>query len=50
MPSLIIVGYALQISGRGAFFDYQGVLDDSGCNPNKVWVDEGTKFYNGSMK
>ena len=29
---------------------FQKILDDSNCKPNKVCVDEGSEFYNGSMK
>ena len=37
---------------------FQKVLDESkrrkakskGCKPNKIWVDEGSKFYSRSMK
>ena len=25
-------------------------LNDFGCKPNKVWVDEGDEFYNRSIK
>ena len=29
---------------------FQKILDDSGCKPNKIWVDKCSKFYNRSMK
>ena len=29
---------------------FQNVLDESNCKPNKTWVDNGSKFYNRSMK
>ena len=29
---------------------FQGILDESGRNPNKIWVDKGSTFYNRSMK
>ena len=29
---------------------FQKNLDESICNPNKTWVDKGTKFYKGSLK
>ena len=29
---------------------FQKILDESNCNPNKIWVDKGSKFYNRSMK
>ena len=29
---------------------FQKILDDSNCKPNKVCVDEGSEFYNESMK
>ena len=25
-------------------------LKESNCNPNKIWVDKGSEFYNKSMK
>ena len=25
---------------------FQKVLNESGCKPNKTWVDKGSKFYN----
>ena len=28
----------------------QKILDKSGCKPNKIWVDEGSEFYNNSFK
>ena len=28
----------------------QKILDKSGCKPNKIWVDKGSKFYNSSFK
>ena len=30
--------------------DFQNVLDQSGCKPNKIWVDRGNEFCKGSMK
>ena len=29
---------------------FQKLLDDSKRNPNKIWVDRGSKFYNNSFK
>ena len=29
---------------------FQKKLDQSGCKPNKIWVDEGSEFCNRSMK
>ena len=29
---------------------FQKILDESGCKPNKMWVDKGSKFYSRSMK
>ena len=29
---------------------FQKILDQSNCKPNKIWVDKGSEFYNGSMK
>ena len=29
---------------------FQNVLDESNRRPNKIWVDEGSEFYNRSMK
>ena len=29
---------------------FQNVLDESNCKPDKIWVDEGSEFYNRSMK
>ena len=29
---------------------FEKFLDESGCKPNKIWVDKGNKFYNRSMK
>ena len=29
---------------------FQKVLDKSGCKPNKICVDKGSKFYNNSLK
>ena len=28
---------------------FQKNLKDSNCKPNKIWVDKGSKFYNGVM-
>ena len=28
----------------------QKILDKSGCKPKKIWVDEGSEFYNNSFK
>ena len=25
---------------------FKKILEESGCKPNKIWVDEGSKFYN----
>ena len=32
------------------FNAFQKILDESNRKPNKVWVDKGSEFYNGSMK
>ena len=29
---------------------FQNILDDSKRKPNKIWVDNGSEFYNRSMK
>ena len=29
---------------------FQKILDKSGSKPNKIWVDEGSEFYNSSFK
>ena len=29
---------------------FQNILDESNCKPDKIWVDEGSEFYNRSMK
>ena len=29
---------------------FQKVLDESGCIPNKIWVDKGSDFHNRSTK
>ena len=29
---------------------FQKILDRSGCKPNKIWVDKGSKFYNNCFK
>ena len=29
---------------------FQKILDKSACKPNKIWVDKGSEFYNGSFK
>ena len=29
---------------------FQKILDESGRKPNETWVDEGSEFYNRSMK
>ena len=29
---------------------FQKNLDESNCKPNKIWVDEGSEFYNRSLK
>ena len=29
---------------------FQNILDESNHKPNKIWVDEGSDFYNRSMK
>ena len=29
---------------------FQNILDESNRKPNKIWVDEGSDFYNRSMK
>ena len=26
------------------------ILDESNCKPKKIWVDQGSEFYNRSMK
>ena len=28
---------------------FQKVADESNCKPSKIWVDEGSEFYNRSM-
>ena len=30
--------------------DFQKILDESNCKPNKIWMDKGSEFYNRSMK
>ena len=29
---------------------FQKVFDQSGCTPNKIWLDKGSDFYNRSIK
>ena len=29
---------------------FQKILEESNCKPRKIWVDEGSKFYNRSTK
>ena len=29
---------------------FQKILDESNCKPNKIWVDQGSEFYNRSIK
>ena len=29
---------------------FQKILDESNWKPNRIWVDKGSKFHNGSMK
>ena len=29
---------------------FQSILDSSKRKPNKIWVDQGSEFYNGSFK
>ena len=29
---------------------FQKILDKSGRKPNKIWIDKGSEFYNGSFK
>ena len=29
---------------------FQKILDESNCKPNKIWVDNGSEFYNRSIK
>ena len=29
---------------------FQKILDESGCKPNKIWVDKGSKLYNILLK
>ena len=29
---------------------FQKILDESGCKPNKIWVDKGSEFYNILLK
>ena len=29
---------------------FEKILDDSKTNPNKIWVDQGSEFYNNSFK
>ena len=29
---------------------FQEILDKTGCQPNKIWVDKSSGFYNRSMK
>ena len=29
---------------------FQGILDESGRKPNKIWVDQGSEFYNSDFK
>ena len=31
-------------------YAFQNVFNESGCKPNKIWVDKGSKFYNRSIK
>ena len=30
--------------------NFQKILDESNCKPNKIWVEKGIKFYNRQMK
>ena len=30
--------------------DFQSILNDSKRKPNKIWVDQGSEFYNKSLK
>ena len=36
--------------GVSIVYAFQKILDKSGCNPNKIWVDKGSEFYNNSFK
>ena len=29
---------------------FRKFLDESGCKPNKIWLDQGSEFYNRSFK
>ena len=29
---------------------FQNFLDESNCTPNKIWINKGSQFYNGSVK
>ena len=29
---------------------FQSMLDSLGCKPNKIWVEEGSEFYNSPFK
>ena len=29
---------------------FQKILDESGCKPNRIWIEEDAEFYNKSMK
>ena len=31
-------------------YDFQNILDESNCNPNKIWLDKSWEFYNISME
>ena len=30
--------------------DFQEILDESGCNPNRIWLNKGNEIYNKSIK
>ena len=42
--------HGLVSMGYKFFQNFQKVLDESGCKPNKIWVDKGSEFHNKSLK
>ena len=44
------MGYSFKSKGITITNVFQKILDESKCKPNKVRVDKGIEFYNGSIQ
>ena len=48
--SVNMLGYTFDKKGITSTNDFQKILDESNCKPNKIRVDKGSEFYNRSLK